>query len=210
MPDIHISNATSENIRVAVVKKSYKQASLGTVAWRVIAPPQKGFTKVSVPPSYEVFVNYPGPEDDRTDAYAGNQTRKILLGGYTGRFIVNSSKTPDGRDVVADITQSFQELIPEECHIVNQAGFGVWGHITKGGSDIFPPQVITPGNELIEDLRPTLYLAILQEFVKQGDRVLEEEISSTLTEILVNQTATISGSMWDGYGIVVADGTPNS
>ena len=92
MSDIYIVNATGENIRVAVFKKSFKQATLGTIAWRVVAPSQKGFTKVPVPASYEIFVNYPAPEEDRTDAYAGNQTRKILCGGYTGRFLVNSLK----------------------------------------------------------------------------------------------------------------------
>lgn len=207
--NLWIVNNTGENIRVAIFKKSFRKVSLNSIAWKIVSPPQKGHSKVPVPSTYEVFVNYPGPGDDCGDPEAGNQTQKITLGGFTGRFIVSSEKTLDGKGVVANIAQSFQGLVPEEVHIVNQAGFGVWGHITKGCKDIFAPRRISPGSELIEDLRADYYIAIIEEFVKQGDELLEEEITAPAPRaIRADQTATVSGSMCEGYGIKVEEGAP--
>ena len=102
-----------------------------------MAPPIGGNSIVEIPATYEVFVNYPGPADSKTNPYAGNQTVKLSLAQYTGNFIVTSATTPDSRDSVANITQTFQNLVPDEIHISNAAGFGVWSHITRGGTDVW-------------------------------------------------------------------------
>jgi hypothetical protein len=204
-PSIRIYNNTSENIRVAIFKKSYRQPTLGTVAWQIVEPPQGGFKIVPIPTTYEVFANYPGSGDDPNDSYAGYQTAQIALNSYTGRFIVNSTYTTDNQAVVASLTQVFTDLVPNEIHIENQAGFGVWGHITKSGADIFPPQIIAPGSVLIEDVRPTLYVAVVSQFVFQGSRLVDEEISATATPIIGGQNAAVTGSIWTGYNVSVTD-----
>jgi hypothetical protein len=202
---ITIKNHTAENVRIAVFKISYRPSTLDTIAWRVVAPPQQGLTKILLPSTYEVFINSPSFDDDRTDPYAGNQTQKISLQGNTGRFVVSSSKTLDRQSSTLQLAlvQIFQQLVPEKLHIVNRSGFGVWSHITKGGTDIFPPRVITPGRELIEDLRPTYYLGTIAEFIVQGSKISEEQITSTPTPILAGETAILVGSLWTGYEISV-------
>lgn len=201
MSSITIINGTNENVRIAVFKKPYKQATFNTIAWRIVAPPQGGLTRVPVPTNYEVFVNYSFIANERNDPNGGNQTVKLPIDSTTGRFIVNSSRTNDGQDMVASIEQSYTELVLNEMRIENQAGFGVWGHITMDGDDVYPPRVISPGRVLLEDLRTPLYLAVVDLFISQGDRLVQEEISMTPVSVLIGSTVTVTGSQFDGYSI---------
>ncbi|MEW6735045.1 MAG: hypothetical protein AB1489_27390 [Acidobacteriota bacterium] len=201
-----IVNNTAENLRVAVFKKNYKVPNLGVTAWQVVNPPtQGGSIYVTVPQTYEVFINYPGPYDDQTDPTAGYQTPKITVNSSTGTFNVTTSKTLDGKAVTAKLAQTSQNVVPNEMHIQNQAGFGVWGHITKSGQDIYPPQIVWPGGVMMQDIRPELYVAVVAYYVQQGSTMKDEEIDATSTEVTIGQVATVSGSAWTGYSIVVAN-----
>jgi hypothetical protein len=110
----------------------------------------------------------------------------------------------DHRATGALVTQNFNELVLNEVHIVNKYGMGVIGHVQLEGDDIYQPQVITPGGVLMEDIRSSLYLAVVSEFTYKGQRLVQAEISLTEAEILEGQTAVITGSQWSGWGIEVA------
>lgn len=202
MASIKLINQTDENIRVAIFKKPYRAPDLKLAAWRVEALPKGGGNKsLNVPTDYQVYINYSHDPVEREDPYGGIKTAKFPIDIQTGRFVVIEEKTNDKQDSVAILKRIFSDIVPEEIQIENQASFGVWGHILLSGQDIFPPQVITPGRTLMEDIRSPLYLAVIDEFVKRGDVVKVEELSSLPVEIMVGDTATIQGSKWSGYGI---------
>jgi hypothetical protein len=53
----------------------------------------------------------------------------------------------------------------------------------------------------MQDIRSTLYLAVVGQFLFQGGRLVDEEIQMTEIPILEGGTATVTGSMWKGYSI---------
>ncbi len=59
---------------------------------------------------------------------------------------------------------------------------------------------------MLEDIRSSLYLAVVAQFVYKGSRLVDEEISMTETEVLEGGTATVSGSKWTGYSIAASAG----
>lgn len=85
----------------------------------------------------------------------------------------------------------------------NNFGVGVWGHITKDGDEIYPPQVIWPSGIRMEDIRSSYYVAVVAQFVNKGARLVDAEISVTECEVLEGGTVTVTGSMWTGYSISV-------
>jgi len=205
MSQLTIVSNSSDLLRVAIYKKPYRQPTLNTIAWKIVAPPPDGGqTTVEIPDNYSVFVNYSFDPAVRSDPNGGSRTPVLTFDEATARFDIASKSTEDNRDTVAIHSRSFNDLVMNEVHLDNQAGFGVWGHIQKDGADIFPARVISPGRTLIEDVRSTLYLAVIDEFVSLGDRLVQEEISLTETPILEGQTATITGDEWQGYAIAVS------
>ena len=89
----------------------------------------------------------------------------------------------------------------DEVQIENRAEHGVWGHLSKDGSDIVAPQVIPLGGVLVEDVCRPLSLAVVGEFVYEGSRLVQEEIGLTQTQVRAGMTATVTGSKWTGYAI---------
>ena len=192
-------NGTQEKIRVAIFRRPFLRPSLGTFAWRIVAPRVGGGEEVPVPSTYEVFLNYPGPDHDHTDPNAGNQTAKIPIESFTSRFLARS-----GGHGTVEIEQVFEDLIPGQLAIVNQAATGVWGHVTQGESDIYRPQVLPPGSTLLEaDPGATFFFAIVSGPVREGSLLANEEISSTTTPMVPGQVARVTGSVWTGYEITV-------
>lgn len=204
MSQITIINDTKngEVVRVAIYKKPILQPTLATVAWRIVAPPPNGGqSTVPISSTFEAFANYSLDALDRNDPWAGNQTAVITFSEYTARFVVATAVSQDTRASAATLTQVFNDLVLNEVRMENKFGTGVWGHITKDGDDIYAPQVIWPGGVRMEDLRSSLYLAVVGEFVNKGSRIVDEEISLTEVEILEGGTASVTGSMWEGYTI---------
>ncbi len=205
MSSITIVNGTDEFIRVAIFKKPYIQPTLQTIAWKTVAPPPEGGqTLVQIPSNYQVFASYSDDPVERENPNLGSRTKIIDFDEQTTRFVVDSDSTTDGQQQVADISQSFQDLVLNEVRIDNQGGFGVWGHVLKDNQDIYAPQVVSPGRVLMEDVRSPLYLAIIDEFVFDGARLVEEEISLTQTRVLEGMTALVTGSKWTGFAIAEA------
>src|SRR5262249_25785009 len=199
-----IMNRSTEAIRIAVYKQSYKLPTLGTLAWRVVAPPVNGQPIVQVPSTFQVFGNYPNQPAEKSDPAAGNQTNIITLAQYTGSFKLVEQSTGDQMQQVIQLAQQFTNLVPQEVNIRNTASIGVWGHITLGGDDVYPPQVIWPGGVMLEDIRPTLYIAIVADYVTQGAVIKEREISDTATAMMPGQVATVTGDKWTGFAIAVS------
>lgn len=206
MKCIKLENQTRETIRIAIFKKPFKQPSLNLWAWQILNIPAAGITSVEIPQTTEVFVNYPGPKDSRTDPYAGRQTNKISVDGSTARFILTSKTTIEGNDTVVHMERVSEGLAPE-IHIENQAQIGVWGHMTQSGKDLYAPEIIVPGGTLMETITENLTLAVVGEFVTEENRVLKAEIESAPTQILTGQIAVVTGSKWDGYAMAVSQGT---
>ena len=198
MPTITIKNNTADNPMIGIFRRSIKTPTLSAVAWKVILPPSHGIAVIEITDEFESYVNY----GDRSDPNGGNRTAPIGFTGTTAKFIAE----PSGQGAKSDIIlkKSSEDPTPDEVSISNNAGEGVWGHITQLGSDIYPPQVIWPGGVLIEDIRGPYLLAIVGDQIREGDRLVEEEVSQTQTPILPGQTATVTGSRWDGYSIAVS------
>src|SRR6185369_13418426 len=102
------------------------------------------------------------------------------------------------------IKQTFNDMVLNEVRLENNFGLGVLSHIQKDNMDIYPPQVLWPGAVRIEDVRSTLYLAAVGQFVYQGSQLVDEEIQMTETPIVEGGTALVTGSMWKGYSIVAS------
>ncbi len=202
MAKIKLVNNTQENVRIAVFKKPFRAPSLQLVAWKVEALPRGGGNKeVIIPTNYDVYINYSLDTVEREDPNGGTKTAPIDIDIQTGRFIIREERTNDKNASVAVIKRVFSDVVGGEIQIENQASFGVWGHVRLNGNDVYPPQVITPGRTLMEDVRSPLYLAVIDQFIFRGDIITQAELSSMPMEILTGDTAVVSGSKWAGYGI---------
>lgn len=202
MPTITIINNTPEAVRIAIYRKPVLLPTLSTIAWRIAEPPPNGGqTIVQIPEDFAVFANYSFDPATQEDPDAGNRTNVVQFGEDTAKFVVGTVQSQDRLVNAATITQTFDGLVVNEARIENRFSCGVWGHITKDGNDVYAPQVISPGAVLMEDLRETFYLAVISQFVSQGDRLVEEETSLTETAILEGGTVAVSGSKWKGYAI---------
>ena len=201
MAQITIVNNTSENIRVAIFKKPYKQPTLSTIAWEVVTAPQSGNTNIQLPSNYSVYVSYSNDPASRDDPNGGNKTVRLSIDEPTAKFIVVEKKENDQTSSIVALEKVFQDLVENEVHIVNQASFGVWGHAMLNDQDVYPPQIITPGRTLMEDVTSPHHIAVVDEFVNRGNVVKVEELSSLPIEILDGDTVTVTGNKWDGYSL---------
>ncbi len=199
---ITIINQTNEVIHVGVFKQPLGQASLKSIAWMIVAPPPAGGrTVISIPSNYGVYASY----GNHQDPYSGYKTPTIEFSETTARFETVNVESPDKQVEGIILKQLFTQLVANEVHIDNNADQGVWGHITLDGSDLFAPQVIPPGTKLMEDIRGNVfYLAVLNKAVTAGQKIDVEVISDQVTPILQGQTATVTGSEWEGYAISVS------
>ncbi len=202
MSTITIINNTKEVVRCAIYRKPVLLPTLATIAWRIVEPPPGGgLTVVQIPDNYAVFANYSFDPVERNNPSAGNRTNVVPFAENTARFTVDNATSQDRRANAAVMSQTFDGLVMNEVRIENNFGYGVWGHITKDGDDVYAPQVLWPGGVLMEDLRASLYVAVVAQFVFKGSRLVDAETSLTETEVLEGGTLSVTGSMWDGYAL---------
>lgn len=203
MSDITIVNECKdgEAVRIAIYRKPVIVPTLYSIAWRIVSPPPNGGrTTVAIPSNFQAYANYSdGP--DRNNPKGGNQTQVLDFSEYTARFVVSSMPGSQPSSTVATITQAFTGLVTNEVRMENQFGTGVWSHIALDGDDLYAPQVLWPGAVRMEDIRGSFYLAVVSPFIYSGIRLMDEETSLTEIELVVGGTATVVGSMWDGYNI---------
>lgn len=207
MSQITIVNQSSDLVRIAIYKKPVLQPTLVTVAWQIVAPPPRGQTVVPVPEAYQAFAEYsldpnnPDPTSPNATVY---QTNVCPFNETSARFVISSARSQDRQTSEAVMNQVFTDLVFNEVRMENNFGVGVLGHIQKAGQDIYAPQVLWPGGVWMEDIRATLYLAVVSQFIYQGGRLVDEETQMTETEILEGGVATVTGSMWKGYSITTS------
>jgi hypothetical protein len=101
------------------------------------------------------------------------------------------------------ITQVSNDLVLNEIRIENRCEISVWGHIAKDGDDIYAPQVLWPGAVRMEDLRSSLFLAMVTQSIGKGSRLEDEATQLTEVEIVEGGAAVVTGSRWEGYTIQV-------
>ncbi|MGD8781208.1 MAG: hypothetical protein PVH88_19865 [Ignavibacteria bacterium] len=197
MAQIKLLNSTIEKISVAVFKESFKIPSTKIVAWKVETLLEEGDSSiVNIPGNYEVYVNYSQDSSHKGDPYSGTKSQSINFEGDTAKFIV---KEEPGN--LISFNRVFTDLAENEIHIVNMAGFGVWGHILLDIKDIYPPELITPGATLMEDIRTPLKVAVTMDDMEPGTLMEIRELSSTPIEVSVGDNIEITGSKWEGYSI---------
>ncbi len=199
MSYITLINSTKETVCLAVFQKPVLNPSLDTVAWRVVAPPPGGSTRIQIPADFGLEAQYSNDPDhpDVLDTTAG----VVSFNETSASFSIDSISSQDRRANGAVINQKFTDMVQNEVQVVNNFSIGVQASITRGGDLIYPPQVIWPGGLFMEDVRSSMYVAVIARFTYKGQRLVQQEVSLTETEILEGDSLTVSGSMWTGYAL---------
>lgn len=202
MPEIKIINNTTEVLRIAVFKKSLKQPTLESVAWRIAEPPPNGgSTRIRIPARYETFVSYSFRKEERDVPGTGNQTLPLEFEDATFRALIDAKESADGKGQASVMTPTTDRMVFNEVRLENIGDFGVWGHIQKDGADIFPPRFIPPKQLLAEDVRSPLWLRVVEEYVGPGDLIehaRQEEWGINEAGVLEGGTMTVTGSKYVG------------
>ena len=202
MTGVKFINNTEENLRIAVFKQPYQTPSLQVIAWKIIPLPRDGGNKtLQFNNEYAVYINYPNEEDERGDPYGGTQTAPIPIDQTTANFLVRNEQTNDAQSTVAVLKRVYINLAPSEIHIANMAAFGVWGHITLDENDIYPPQIISPGRTLMENIESPLFVSVIDDFDVSGTVVKVRELKTIPVIVELGDVISITGSKWTGYSM---------
>ncbi|AVP99245.1 hypothetical protein C7S18_19670 [Ahniella affigens] len=199
MPQITLRNQTNEVVRLAIFKTPVVNPNLASIAWRIAEPPPGGQQVIDIPSDFTVFGKYSNDFNDPSNLTV--ETAHVPFTETTAAFTIDSVISQDPSLHGAVIHQHFDGLVLNEVRITNNYGIGVLTAIAKGGDPLYAPQVIWPGGLFLEDVRGSLYVSVVAPFTGQGQRLVEEEISQTQTEVLEGGTITVSGSMWKGYAL---------
>lgn len=192
-------NESASVPRLAVFRKSYDRPQLGLVAWHVVVLARHGEGVIEVPDEMSVFVN------TGSDPAGGMRTKRIPFNTLSAHFRVKPVLSDDRRTSVPDlelVTQ--QEVVTDEIHIANNWRWGVWGHIQQGGRDIFTPQLITPGETLLADVRPGFFVAHVNDYVGPGTQLMRNQSLTTgAIEMELGQTLIVKGSRMSGFNFEI-------
>lgn len=200
MSIITLRNNTNEVVRLAIFKSPVLNPTLGTIAWQVASPPPNGGTQtIEIPSDFSVFAQY--SSDPSNPENLSCETAHVPFSETTAAFTIDSVTSQDRSATGAVINQRFNGLVLNEVRIQNNYGIGALTTIAQGGDAIYPPQVIWPGGLFMEDVRASLYVAVVAQFTRKGQRLVQEEISQTQTEVLEGGVLTVTGSMWKGYSL---------
>jgi hypothetical protein len=199
MSHITLINNTNETVRLAVFQKPVVNPTLETIAWQIAAPPPGGRSVVEIPSDFGLEVRYSSDptRPDNLDTAA----RPARFNETSASFRIQCVSSQDRRADGAVINQVFTDLVMNEVRVVNHFNVGVEAAILRGADPIYPPQVIWPGGLFMEDVRASLYVAVISQFTYKGQRLVQEEISLTQTEVLEGDALIVTGSMWTGYAL---------
>ena len=183
--NLTLINHTEEFVRIAIFKQRYKAPRLNTVAWKIENPDHKGGAcVVAIPTDFVIFVS------------SGEcATQKITINANEAKFVVQGASTSDGADTTITLEGPLPAVATNQINIENLAQTCVSTHIQKGGSDIYPSQQLAYGQTHEEDVRPSLYLAVINEFVHKGDRLVDADISTSPFEALGGDTVVLTGAI---------------
>jgi len=199
MSQITLINKTNETVRLAVFQKTVRNPTLATIAWRIAAPPPGGRSVIDIPSDFGLEVRY--SNDPSRPANLDTSAKPLRFNETSAMFTIAGIASQDHRANGAVIHQTFTDLVLNEVRIANNFSIGVEASIVRGADPIYPPQVIWPGGLFMEDVRASLYVAVISQFTCKGDRLVQEEISRTETKVLEGESLSVTGSMWTGYAI---------
>jgi hypothetical protein len=199
MSQITLINRTNELVRLAIFRQSVLNPTLASIAWKVAAPPPGGSQTIEIPAGFDVVARYSSNPSNPADLSCS--TAPVAFTETTARFTINAVTSQDGMTSGAVITQSFEELVLNEVRVFNTYGIGCEVSIRKAGDALYAPQVVWPGAMLMEDVRSAMFVAVVAQFTRSGQRLVQEEISLTQTELLEGGVLTVTGSMWTGYAL---------
>jgi len=199
MSKIVLVNNTAETVRLAIFQKPVNNPTLATIAWQIAAPPPGGSSIITLPDDFSVHARY--SNDPNRPDNLDTSAKPVSFAETSASFTIGSVMSQDRLSNGAVINQTFNDLVLNEVRIKNNFSIGVEASILRGQDAIYEPQVIWPGGLFMEDVRASLYVAVVSQFTTKGQRLVQEEISITQTEVLEGESLTVSGSMWKGYAL---------
>lgn len=141
--------------------------------------------------------------DPANPSHLDTETAAVPFSELTATFSIEGATSEDGQANGAVIRQLFTDLVMNEVRVVNRYPIGVELSILKDGSPIHTPQVLWPGAMWMEGIRGSIHVAVVWQFARDGERLVQEEISMTQVKVLPNDTLVVTGSMWTGYALTV-------
>ncbi|WP_127165837.1 hypothetical protein [Xanthomonas euvesicatoria] len=195
-------NQTNETVRLALFQKPVMNPTLATIAWQVVAPPPGGSSTVDIPSDFSVQARY--SNDPTNPSNLDTSTKPVSFSETTAAFSIDHFVSQDRRANGAVINQTFTDLVLNELRVVNNFSIGAETTIYRGGDAIYEAQVIWPGGLFLEDVRSSMYVAVISRFTYKGQRLVQEELSLTETEVLEGGSLIVTGSMWTGYSLTAA------
>ena len=201
MTHVTLVNKTNEMVRLALFMAPVRDPTLSTIAWKIVSPPPGGSATIEIPEDFAVMARY--SSDPANPSHLDTETAAVAFTEFTATFSVEGAASEDGQATGAVIRQLFTDLVMNEVRVVNHYPIGVELSILKDGSPIHAPQVLWPGALFMEDIRGSIHVAVVSQFAMAGERLVQEEISLTQTELPPNGTLVVTGSMWTGYALAV-------
>ncbi|MBB3823471.1 hypothetical protein FHT03_003516 [Xanthomonas arboricola] len=202
MSKITLINQTDETVRLALFQKPVKNPTLATIAWQIVAPPPGGSSSVEIPSDFSVQASY--SNDPTNPSNLDTSTKPVSFSETSASFSIDGLVSQDRRANGAVINQTFTDLVLNEVRVVNNFSIGAETTIYRGGDAIYEAQVIWPGGLFLEDVRTSMYVAVISQFTYKGQRLVQEELSLTETEVLEGGSLIVTGSMWTGYSLTAA------
>jgi hypothetical protein len=194
---ITLINGTDENLKIAVFKQTFKVPSLQVLAWKVIALPREGGNSLlPIPDQYDMYINY---SNVPVTPYGGIKTGLISIDQTTARFMILNEFTNDGQLKVAIVKRVYSELVDGQILIDNKSSYGVWGHILLDGTDIYAPQIISPGRTLMENIEGSFSVSVIDDFITVGSLIKVRELRTQPVNVNVGDTLVVTGTKWTGY-----------
>ncbi|MCC5084137.1 hypothetical protein [Xanthomonas campestris] len=202
MSKITLINQTDETVRLALYQKPIRNPTLATIAWQVAAPPPGGSSTVDIPSDFSVQARY--SNDPTNPSNLDTSTKPVSFSETSASFSIDGVVSQDRRANGAVLNQAFTDLVPSEVRVFNNFSIGAETTIYRGGDAIYEAQVIWPGSLFLENIESNMYVAVISQFTYKGQRLVQEELSLTETEVPEGSSIVVTGSMWTGYSLTVA------
>ncbi|MGN6151535.1 MAG: hypothetical protein ACTHOH_05925 [Lysobacteraceae bacterium] len=199
MAHLTLVNRTNEMVRLALFMAPVLDPTLGSIAWKIAAPPPGGSATIEIPDDFALQARY--SSDPANPSHLDTETAVVAFSEFTASFAIEGEASTDGKAGGAVIRQLFTDLVLNEVRVVNRYPIGVELSILKGGNPIHAPQVLWPGGMLMEDLRGAIHVAVVSQLAMAGGRLVQEEIGMTRIDVLPGDTVVVTGSMWTGYAL---------
>lgn len=202
MSKITLINQTNETVRLALFQKPVLNTHLATIAWQIVAPPPGGSSTVDIPSDFSVRARY--SNDPANPSNLDMSTKPVSFSETSAAFSIDGVVSQDRRANGAVINHSPDDLVLNEVRVINNFSIGAEATIYRGEDAIYEAQVIWPGGLFREDVRTSMYVAVISQFAYKGQRLVQEELSLTETEVPEGGSLIVTGSKWTGYSLTVA------